>query len=114
MDNTSSAPGASARHARRLTTLEGLLAIQATEARSALNQASDLVATTLGADKVDVFVNDPSADTLVALGTSDTLMGRRQIALGLNRLPLSNGGRASQVFQWGNPYQCQHVDEDSE
>ena len=114
MDNKDSPPGDSARRERLLTTLEGLLAIQATEARSALNQASDLVAATLGADKVDVFVNDPSIDTLVALGTSDTLMGRRQIALGLNRLPLSNGGRASQVFQWGNPYRCQHVDEDPE
>ena len=106
--------GAPARHEQLLTTLEGLLAIETTDARSALNRASDLVAKTLRADKVDVFVNDPSVDTLVAMGTSDTPMGRRQVALGLNRLPICNGGRASGVFQRGEPYLNGHVDQDSE
>jgi signal transduction histidine kinase len=114
MVNTFLRTGSSARHEQLLTTLEGLLAIQATELRSALNQASDLVAQTLSADKVDVFLNDPAVDTLVALGTSDTPMGRRQVALGLNRLPLSNGGRASEVFQRGAPYRSSHVEDDSE
>jgi signal transduction histidine kinase len=114
MDNHFPDPGATARQHRLLTTLEGLLAIQATEARSALNQASDLVAATLSADKVDIFVNDPAVDTLVALGTSDTPMGRRQVALGLNRLALSNGGRAAEVFHRGEPYLSAHVDEDPE
>ncbi len=85
MANTFFRTGSSARHEQLLTTLEGLLAIEATEVRSALNQASDLVVQTLSADKVDIFLNDPSVDTLVALGTSDTPMGRRQVALGLNR-----------------------------
>ena len=113
MDNHFPDPGATARQHRLLTTLEGLLAIQATEARSALNQASDLVAATLSADKVDIFVNDPAVDTLVALGTSDTPMGRRQIALGLNRLPLSKSCRAAVGVQGVIPYQSAHVDYES-
>ena len=114
MDNPCPDPGAAVRQQRLLTTLEGLLAIPATAARSALNQASDLVAATLSADKVDIFVNDPAVDTLVALGTSDTPMGRCQVALGLNRLSLSNGGRAAEVFHRGVPYRSAHVDADPE
>ncbi len=100
MNNQFPRTGTPARHERLLTTLEGLLAIQATEVRSALDQASDLVATTLGADKVDVFLYDASIDTLVALGTSNTPMGRKQQKLGLDRLPLSNGGKSV------NPESC--------
>ena len=106
--------GSPARYEQLLTTLEGLLAIQATEVRSALNQASDLVAQTLSADKADIFLNDPAVDTLVAMGTSNTPMGRRQVALGLNRMALSNGGRAAEVFHRGEPYRSSHVDEDPE
>jgi signal transduction histidine kinase len=89
-----------------------LLAIPATDARTAFNQASQVVAETLGADKVDIFLYDPAVDTLVAVGTSDTPMGRRQVALGLNRLPLSNGGRTVQVFQTGKCYNSGHVEQD--
>ncbi len=110
MDNPSSAPGDSARHARLLTTLEGLLAIQTTEVRSALDQATDLVAKTLGANKVDVFLYDANIDTLVAMGTSNTPMGRQQHALGLDRLPLSNRGKTAAVFETGQPYLTGHLD----
>jgi signal transduction histidine kinase len=41
-------------------------------------------------------------------------MGRRQVALGLNRMALSNGGRAAEVFHRGEPYRSSHVDEDPE
>ena len=114
MDNQLPGAGDSGRHEQLLTTLEGLLSIQATETRSALNQASNLVAAALSADKVDIFLNDPSVDTLVALGVSDTPMGRQQVALGLNRLPVSNGGRAVEVFQRGKPFRSSHVDQDPE
>ncbi len=63
---------------RLLTTLERLLTLGATEVRDTLDQASQLVAEALRADKVDVFIHDPSKDTLVARGTSDTPMGRHQ------------------------------------
>ncbi len=104
--------GDPARQGRLLATLEGLLAIQATDVKTTLGQASDLVAQTLGADKVDVFLYDANVDTLVALGTSNTLMGRKQHALGLDRLPLSNGGKTAEVFQTGQPYHSGHVDQD--
>ncbi len=112
MSNQIARTGDSSTHARRLTTLEGLLAIQSTEVRSALDQASDLVATTLGADKVDVFLYDANIDTLVALGTSNTPMGRQQQALGLDRLPLSNGGKTVEVFQTGEPFLTGHLEHD--
>jgi signal transduction histidine kinase len=112
MEHESAYPDTSVRHERLLTTLEGLLTIQATDVTSALNQASDLVATTLGADKVDVFLYDARIDSLVALGTSNTPMGRQQKALGLDRLPLSNGGKTAVVFQTGQPYHSGHVERD--
>src|ERR671933_2452378 len=114
MTNQFAATGMAGRHEQLLTTLEGLLAIQATEAKSTLTQAADLVAQTLNAEKVDIFLNDPAVDTLVAVGVSDTPMGRRQIALGLNHLPLSNGGRAADVFQRGADYRNGQVDADPE
>lgn len=102
------------RQSRRLATLEGLLAIQATDSKRALTQASQLVVETLKADKVDVFLYEPTVDTLVAAGTSDTPMGRRQIALGLNLLPVSNGGKTVDVFQTGEPYFSGHVEQDAD
>lgn len=101
-----------ARQGRLLGTLEGLLAIQVMDAKSTLDQASQLVAETLNADKVDVFLYEDATDTLVAAGTSDTPMGRQQHALGLNRLAVSNGGSAVAVFQAGRCYRSGHVEDD--
>lgn len=99
---------------RLLQTLQQLLAIDATEVQPALNQASDLLVGALGADKIDVFLYEPSKDSLVAMGTSHTAMGRHQKASGLDRLPLSNGGRTVDVFRMGTPYLSGHVDKDPE
>jgi signal transduction histidine kinase len=112
MDNPSSDPRLTNRHEQLLATLEGLLAIQATEVRPVLTQAAQLVVETLQADKSDVFLYDSTVDTLVAVGTSDTPMGRKQIALGLNRQPVSNRGKTVDVFQSGEPYHSGHVDAD--
>lgn len=95
-----------------LQTLERLLALPATAPKSALDQVSQLVSETLHADKVDTFLYDPAVDTLVAVGTSDTPMGRQQHALGLNRLPLSNGGRSADVFATGDCYRTGHAEQD--
>jgi two-component system, OmpR family, sensor kinase len=86
---------------RLLSTLEHLLLLPATSLQEALDQASDLLAESLGADKVDVFMYDLSVESLVAMGTSHTPMGARQHALGLARLPLANGGPTVRVFQTG-------------
>src|SRR5918998_3214740 len=97
---------------RQFRTLERLLAIQATDLKAALTEASQLVAEVLSADKVDVFLHDPTIETLVAVGTSDTPMGRQQHALGLGQLPLANGGRAVEVYQTGRPHRDGRVDAD--
>jgi DNA-binding CsgD family transcriptional regulator len=97
---------------RRRSTLEQLLRIDAVEVRPALDQATLIVAEALAADKVDAFVYEPETASLVALGTSNTPMGRLQIRLGLNRLPVANGGRAAEVFRSGESRVDGHVDRD--
>ena len=97
-------PGHDARLARKYRTLERLLALPIDDARAALDAAATLLAEAFGADKVDAFVHEPAADTLVAVGTSDTPMGRRQQALGLDRLALVDGGLAVRTFRTGEPY----------
>jgi DNA-binding CsgD family transcriptional regulator len=99
---------------RLFETLVRLLGIASPELRPTLDQASNLVAEALGADKVDVFVHEVASDSLVALGTSTTPMGRRQHELGLDRLPLANGGRSVAVYLAGVPYLQQRTDEDPE
>ena len=39
-------------------------------------------------------------------------MGRKQQALDLDRLPLSNRGKTAEVFQTGQPYHSGHVEHD--
>lgn len=97
---------------RLLATLERLLAIQATDLTDALTQASQVIVAAMGADKVDVFLHDPTSAALVALGVSDTPMGRHEEDIGLDRLPLARGGRTVEVFQSGTPYLTGHADAD--
>ena len=97
---------------RLLETLQRLLAIQALELRPALTDACTSVAEVLGADKVDVFLYERASTTLVAMGTSETPMGRRQHELGLNRQPLANGGPAVRTFETGAPYLTGRADQD--
>src|ERR1700730_9122130 len=99
---------------RLLTTLEGLLELSTTEVKATLDQATSLIAEVLAADKVDLFFHDPASKTLVALGTSDTPMGRRQRAIGMDRLSLANGGRTVEVFLTGTPFLTGHADQDPE
>ena len=87
-----------------LRTLERLLAIRATDLPGALTEASQALAEALGADKFDALLHDPASDSLVALGVSDTPMGRRQRAIGMDRLPLANGGRLVEVYRTGTSY----------
>jgi len=96
----------------RLSTLERLTAIEAPDLRVALQQASQLIAEALATEKVDAFMLDPASATLVALGTSDTPLGRKQKALGLDRVALANGGSAAHTFQTGEPYLCGDVQAD--
>src|SRR2546421_544094 len=87
----------SQRQDRLLVTLERLLELPTTEGDWMLNQAAQLVAEGLG-----------------ALGARDTPMGRRQYAIGMDRLLLMNGGRLVDVFLTGVPCLTGHADQDAE
>ena len=102
------------RQDRLLTILEGLLELPATDVTATLNQATSLIAEVFAADKVDVFFHDWASETLVALGTSDTPLGRKQHAIGMDRLPLANRGRTVEVFLTGASYLTGHADQDPE
>jgi two-component system OmpR family sensor kinase len=102
------------RQDRLLTTLDRLLELPTTDVNSTLNQVVQLVGEALTAEKVDVFLHDAATDTLMALGNSDTPMGKRQHAIGMDRLLLMNGGRIVEVFLTGIPYLTGHVERDSE
>ena len=97
---------------RLLDTLERLLALPATEFRRALGAVSQVLGEVLGADMVEVFLYDPASETLVATGASTTPMARRQRHIGLDRVPLANGGRIVEVFQTGVSYHTGHADQD--
>jgi DNA-binding CsgD family transcriptional regulator len=55
-----------------LTLLERLREIRQASLQEALQHATDVLASTFAADKVDAFLVDPRRDLLVAVGTSQT------------------------------------------
>jgi DNA-binding CsgD family transcriptional regulator len=77
-----------------------------------LDEACTLVGAALRADKVDVFLYEDASHSLVAMGTSATLLGQRQRAIGLNRQPIANGGAAVRVFESGMAYLTGRADQD--
>lgn len=97
-----------------LGTLERLLAIDALDVRTALGEASDLITRAVEADKVDIFLFDPSTTSLVAMGVSHTPLSKKQLELGLDRLALANGGRSANVFTSRQPYITGRADLDPE
>lgn len=100
------------RRDRILQALQELLKIPLTDVRTAMSQAAQSIIALTHADKVDVFLFEPSTTSLIAVGTSDTPMSRKQKALGLDRLALANGGRTVEIFQTGKVWHHPHQDED--
>src|SRR5688500_14652873 len=98
---------------RLLDTLQSLLELPALDLDEALAAASQRVAEALSCDKVDAFLLDEPRHTLVARGTSNTGMGRLQKALGLDALPIANGGRVVEVYQGGTAFVSGRVDLDA-
>jgi two-component system, OmpR family, sensor kinase len=94
--------------------LKRLVAVRAVELRPALREAADAIAAATGAEKVDVFLLDERSGSLVAVGVSDTPLGRKQSALGLDRLPLANGGRTVRVYETGAEFMTGDVRTDPE
>jgi DNA-binding CsgD family transcriptional regulator len=96
-----------------LALLARLQNVGATDLPGALQHATDVLAAVFAADKVDALLYDPSAERLVARGTSRTPLGERQHALGLDRLPLAQGGRAAWVFHERRSFRDGHVERDA-
>ncbi|WP_437550760.1 GAF domain-containing sensor histidine kinase [Sorangium sp. So ce367] len=103
---------ACSKEGRLISTLQRLLELPAADLRQSLNQASDLLAGALCADKIDIFLFDPSRSTLRALGTSKTPMGRLQRSLGLDIHPVANGGSIARVFTTGDPHITGHSEQE--
>lgn len=99
---------------RVLDTLEQLLAIPSSELETALTHSCNLVARALGADKVDAFLYQPEKDSLVALGTSTQPLSALQKKLGLDVLPVSNGGRVVFVYQSRRTFLNGRLEDDPE
>jgi DNA-binding CsgD family transcriptional regulator/putative methionine-R-sulfoxide reductase with GAF domain len=112
MTTPEAADRASGDDRRLLETLQRVLAIQELELRGALTQACNRIAEALRADNVDIFLYLSEDETLVALGTSDTDVGRRQHRIGMHRQPIANGGVVVRVFQSGEPYRTGQADQD--
>lgn len=87
-----------------LQVVHQLLAIEAVSLRDALTQAATLLASVMAVDKIDAFVYDAPTETLVAVGASDTAMGRRQHQIGMDRMPVVNRGREVEVFKTGKSF----------
>ncbi|WP_437652388.1 GAF domain-containing sensor histidine kinase [Sorangium sp. So ce1182] len=94
-----------------MATLERLIELPAADLRQSLNQASELLTSALGSDKVDIFLFEPTRKTLNALGTSNTPLGRQQRSLGLDVQPVANGGSIAHVFTTGDPHVTGHADQ---
>jgi len=97
---------------RLLATLQRLLELSAVTVTETMQQVAQLVAQALGADKVDIFLYDSEHDCLTALGVSTTAMGAKEKAIGLDRLPLEQGGRAAEVYRNGQSYWSGQVKQD--
>jgi signal transduction histidine kinase len=99
---------------RFLATLQKLLEIPAADLATALTHAADALAQATGSDKVDAFLYDESRDSLVALGSSTQPLSHLQRRLGLDVLPLSNGGRVVYVFKTGETFRTGDLQSDAE
>src|SRR3954471_18148366 len=89
---------------RHLLTLQRLLDIPCGDLPTALTHACDAISGALGADKVDAFLYQEEKDTLVAMGSSVQPLSALQKRLGLDVLPLSNGGRVVYVYKTGETF----------
>jgi DNA-binding CsgD family transcriptional regulator len=95
-----------------LALLDRLRQVETTDMAGALQHAANVLLDVFDADKVDCFVFDQDAEMLVAIGTSDTPLGRRQRELELDRLPLAHGGRVAWAFRERQPFIHGHLEED--
>lgn len=92
------------KHEALLNAMQRLLELPATDVGETLHQTAQLVTQVLHAEKVDTFLYDHATESLIAYGTSETPMGAREKVIGLDHLPLSEGGRAVETYLTGQSY----------
>ena len=97
---------------RLLELLEALLRLPAGDLKTTLDHVGNLVAAATGADKIDAFIYDSARDSLVAVGTSTQPLSALQRQLGLDVLPVSNGGRVVHVYKTGETFMSGRLDQD--
>jgi two-component system OmpR family sensor kinase len=97
---------------RALVTLQRLLEIPGGDLHSALTHAANALADAFGVDKVDAFLYDEARDSLVAVGASTQPLSNLQRNLGLDVLPISNGGRTVEVFKTGKIFRTGNTRDD--
>ena len=97
---------------RLLSLVQQLFAIESTNVPEVLSLAASLVVEALAAEKADVFLYEQESHTLVAQGVSQTPLGHLEQSIGMDRLPIANGGRAVAVFQTGVSHWNGRVDQD--
>lgn len=95
---------------RLFRAIHHLLGLDVTDVARALDAAAQQIADVMQAEKVDVFLHQPHSDTLLAVGTNDSPMARKQKALGLDRLPAAHGSVSAHVFQTGQRHLTGHLD----
>lgn len=92
--------------------LQELLDLPALDPGQALTAGASSAARWLGCEKADVFLFDERRSSLAAVGTSTTPLGELQRKLGLDVLPLAQGGRSVEVYVTGLPHVNGHVEAD--
>jgi two-component system, OmpR family, sensor kinase len=97
---------------RRLELLERLLVVEVVDVEMALTHSCDVIAEAFKADKVDAFLYDPTKDRLIAIGFSNQPLSVLQKKLGLDVLPVSNGGRVVTVDQTGETFTTGRLEDD--
>lgn len=101
-------------HESLLGLLQELLDLPALDPHQALTDGATLIARWIGCEKVDVFLFDQARSSLAAIGTSVTPLGELQRKLGLDVMPLAQGGRAVEVYVTGRPHLDGQVENDAQ
>jgi two-component system OmpR family sensor kinase len=99
---------------RLLAALERLLQLPTGDLKTTMIQAADLLADALHADKVDVFLYDSTRNSLNAICSSNQPLSALQRKLGLEVLPLANGGRVVWVYRTGQTFATGNLQADPE
>jgi DNA-binding CsgD family transcriptional regulator len=72
--------------------------------------ASAIVVEAIGADALDTLLYDAPSESLIAVRAPRSQMARLERTIGVDRLPLRDGGLAVRVFQDGSSFRTGHRD----